>query len=128
MLHVINETAIDIGDIYQIKENVEVKSNRWLSIQTICGSALVHKINPTHATIVKLDSLRAKNWRLGLWTLSTSLNWYTDRLSSIYKPLKPITWKKEHAIFPFYLLIGNHFWHLLSVGSNCSNTISAFLE
>ena len=128
MLHVINKTAIDIGDIYQIKENLEVKPNRWLSIQTISGSALVHKINSTHAIIVKLDSLRTRNWRLGLWTLFSPLDWYTDWLSFIYKPLKPISWKKEHAIFPFYLLIVNHFWHLVSVGSNCSNTISAFLE
>ena len=53
MLHVVNEVTIDTCDIHQIKENAEVKSNRWLSIQTICGSSLVHKINSTHAAIVK---------------------------------------------------------------------------
>ena len=40
MLHVINEVTIEICDIHQIKENAEVKSNRWLSILTICRSTL----------------------------------------------------------------------------------------
>ena len=38
MLHVINEVTIDTCHIYQIKENAEAKSNRWLSIQTICSN------------------------------------------------------------------------------------------
>ena len=75
MLHVINEVTIDTCDIHQIKENAEVKSNRWLSIQTICGSKLVHKINSTHPVIAKLDKFRARNWRLCLWTLFSPLNW-----------------------------------------------------
>ena len=40
--------------------------------------------------------------------------------------LQTITWKKELAISPFHLLIVDHFWHLLSVGPKCSNTINAF--
>ena len=40
MLHVINEVTIDTCDNHQIKENAEVKSNRPLSIQTICVSTL----------------------------------------------------------------------------------------
>ena len=57
MLHVINEVTIDTCDNHQIKENAEVKSNRPLSIQTICSSTLVHKINSTHATIAKLYNI-----------------------------------------------------------------------
>ena len=74
VLHVINEVSIDTCDIHQIKENAEVKSNRWLLIQTISSSTLVHKINFTHAAIVKLDNLKTKNRRLGLWTLFSLLN------------------------------------------------------
>ena len=66
MLHVINEVTIDTCDTHHIKENAEVKSNRWFSIQTISGSMLVHKINSTHAAIVKLDNLTTRNQRLGL--------------------------------------------------------------
>ena len=80
MLHVINELTIDTCDIHQIEENAEVKSNRWLSIQTICSSTLVDKINSTHAAIVKLDILRTRNRRLSLWTLF--LLW-TDNMSFI---------------------------------------------
>ena len=80
MLHVINEVTIDTCDIHQIKENAEVKSNRWLSIQTICSSTLVHKINSTHAAIVKLNNLRASNRRLGLEPFS--LLW-ADNMSFI---------------------------------------------
>ena len=61
MLHVINEVTIDRCNTHQIKENAEVKSNRWLSIHAICGSTLVHKINSTHAAIVKLGNLRTRN-------------------------------------------------------------------
>ena len=55
MLHVINEVTIDTCDIDQIKENAEVKSNRWLSIQMICSSTLVYNINPP-----MLDNLRTR--------------------------------------------------------------------
>ena len=68
ILHVIKEVTIDTCDIHQIKENAEVKSNRSFSIQTICGSTLVDKINSTHAAIVKLDELRTRNRRISLWT------------------------------------------------------------
>ena len=74
MLHVINEATIDTCDIHQIKENVEVKSNRWFSIKAICYNTLVLKINSTHAFIVKLDNLRTRNRKLGLWTLFPLLN------------------------------------------------------
>ena len=140
MLHVINEVTIDTCDIHQIKENAEVKSNRWLLIQTICGSILVHKINSTHSTIVKLANFKRRNRRLGLLTLFSLLNWwyvihfFKNRWLKQHWPIIHLfashcmTWRKELAISPFYLLIVNHFWHLLSVGSNCSNTINAFLE
>ena len=65
MLHVINEVTIGTCDIYQIIENAEVKSNRGLSIQTMCGSTLIHKVNFTQAAILKLDNLRTRNQRLG---------------------------------------------------------------
>ena len=39
MLHVINE--VTTGHIHQIKENAEAKSNRWLSIQMICGNTFI---------------------------------------------------------------------------------------
>ena len=66
MLHVINEVTIETCDIHQIKENAGVKSNRWLSIETICGSTLVHKINSTHAAFAKLDNLRTRSRKLDL--------------------------------------------------------------
>ena len=69
MLHVINEITIDTCNIHQIKE---VKSNRWLSIQTICG--MVHKINSTHVAVVKFDRLKRRS-QIGLWTLFSPLKW-----------------------------------------------------
>ena len=61
MIHVISKLTIVTCDIHQNKENAEVKSNRRLSLQAICSSTLVHKINYTHAAIVKLENLRTRN-------------------------------------------------------------------
>ena len=140
MLHFIDELTIDTCDIHQVKENAEVEPKRWLSIQTICGNALFHKINSTHVTIVKLDNLRARNRRLGLWTLFLSseliichsflqgqmIKAALANYSSICKPFFYL--KKGTCNLPFHLLIVDHFWHLVSVGWNCSNTINVFLE
>ena len=102
MLHVINEVTNDTCDIHQIKEKAEVKSNRWLLIQTICGSSLVHKINSTHAAIVKLDNLR--NWNFNS-ILSSKLIIYNSFLQGrwlkqywrIFHPFAShcITWKRN---------------------------------
>ena len=80
MIHVINGVTIDACNIHQIKENAEVKSNRWLLIRMICGSMLVRTIKSTHAAIVKLDNLRTRN--LVLVSEPFSLLW-TDNMSFI---------------------------------------------
>ena len=75
LFHIIYKVSIDTWDIHQIKEDVEVKPNRLLSIQTTCGSTLVNKINSNQAAIVKFDNLKTRNWRLDLLTLFSPLNW-----------------------------------------------------
>ena len=80
MFLVINEVSLDTCNIHQVKENAEVKFNRWLSIQTICGSTLVHMINSTHAAILKLDKGKRTE---DLLFESLSLLW-TDTMSFIH--------------------------------------------
>ena len=72
-----------------------------------------------------------------LWTNNMSFitSWVDDRSSidraqhwPIHLQAICITWEKELAISPFHLLITAHFWHLVSVGSNCCNTINTFLN
>ena len=128
MLHVINELTIDTCDIHQIEENAEVKSNRWLSIQTICSSTLVHKINSTHDVIA--NPSKPKIWSCNPF-LSSGLtichSFFQGQMIKQHWPIiypfasHCITWKKL-AISPC------HFWNSLSVGSSCSNTINVFLE
>ena len=111
MLHVINEVTIDTCDIHQIKEKAEVKSNRWLLIQTICGSSLVHKINSTHAAIVKLDNLR--NWNLNSFPSSKLIiynSFFQGRwLKQYWRIIHPfashcITWKRNSKSLLFICL------------------------
>ena len=133
MYYVIKEVTIDICNIHQIKENTELKYKRRLSIQMIGDSTLVHKINSIHATSLTTLAQGIKSLVFELFSLFWTDNMLFIPSTAVDKSSTDllfasqcVTWKEELTISHFHLLFVDHFWHLLSVGLNCFNTINAF--
>ena len=120
MFHVINELTIYTCDIHQIKENAQVKPDRWLSFQR---HAAAHWSIISTPAIPLLQSLATSGQGTKdlifepfslLWADNMFFILSRTALTNYPSVCKPLYYlKKKLTISPFHLLIAHHFWHLL---------------